>query len=116
MSVPPDPNAVPRCRVTSIYVDAGPAEEPEIYGVRDLRGQWGFSRQQFLSKCAGLGCLSLFALMGVTMVTSSEACDVDSPTTDDSTTGPGSGGTGGGTGGGGTYCQCDQICTCVPVV
>ena len=109
MTMHSDSKAVPQCRVTSIYVDVSPGD-PAIYEVRDRRGQWGFSRKEFLSRCAGLGCLGLLALMGVGIASSSEGCDTSSGGGSSSDSTPG------GAAGGGTYCQCDQICTCNLVV
>jgi hypothetical protein len=118
MAEPADSRPAPVCRVTSRYVavaDGGSRDEsPVIYEARDLRGDWGFSRKDFLRCCSGFGCLGLLAVMGVGIASSSKGCDTSDPTGGSGDSSPAGGGGGGGQPG--TYCECDQICTCVPVV
>ncbi|HZL07441.1 MAG TPA: hypothetical protein VFE45_18835 [Coriobacteriia bacterium] len=136
MGVLPDPHVMPHCRVTSQYAD-GSSDDPAIYDIWDLRGDWGSSRKEFLKSCATLTVLGLCGcgIIGYAV----ESCDDNSdkpssrgestatveptetvaPIEDEEPEAPEEPDTGDGTTpryGGGTYCQCDTICTCIPIV
>jgi hypothetical protein len=131
MSVLPDPHVMPHCRVTSQYAD-GSSDDPAIYDIWDLRGDWGSSRKDFLKSCATLTVLGLCGcgIIG-NVLNSCDDSSKDTPPAGESTATveptetaapvedvpkePDGGGTIPGYGGG-TYCQCDTICTCIPVV
>lgn len=133
MGVLPDPHVMPHCRVTSQYVD-GSSDDPAIYDIWDLRGDWGSSRKDFLKSCATLTVLGLCGcgIIG-NVLHSCDDSSKDTPPAGESTATveptetaapveeevPEEPDTDGGTTpgyGGGTYCQCDTICTCIPIV